>query len=79
MLAGPSNVGLADPGHAVAVSLLQITLTLLSRNPEMGDLVTMTFLQGVCDTVGHAFMRAHRKLMEDEKLVEDDDRMRERP
>lgn len=67
MLAGPSNVGLADPGHAVAISLLQITLTLLGRKPDMGDLVTMTFLQGVCDTVGSSFMSAHRELMEDDE------------
>lgn len=67
MLAGPSNAGLADPGHAVAISLLQITLTLLSRNPDMGDLVTMTFLQSVCDTVGSSFISAHRKLIEDDE------------
>ena len=65
MLAGPSNVGLADPGHAVAISLLQITLTLLSRNPDMGDLVTMTFLLGACDAVGRSFIQAHQKVVED--------------
>lgn len=73
MLAGPSNVGLADPGHSVAISLLQITLTLLSREPDMGDLVTMTFLQGACDAAGDAFRRAHRE------LLEDDERGREQP
>jgi hypothetical protein len=65
MLAGPSSAGLSDPGHSVAISLLQITVTLLSRNPDIGDLVTMTFLQEACRAVGDAFISAHRQFDED--------------
>jgi hypothetical protein len=67
MLAGPSNAGLADPGHAVAISLLQVTLTFLAREPDMGDLVRMTFLQGACDAVGRTFIQAHQQLVADDE------------
>jgi hypothetical protein len=69
MLAGPSNAGLADPGHGSAISLLQITVTLLNTNPDMGDVVTMTFLQGACDAVGEAFISAHRQLVADDAAL----------
>ena len=29
-MAGPSNAGLADPGHGAAISLMQVTTTLAS-------------------------------------------------
>ncbi len=67
MLAGPSNIGLADPGQSVAISLLQATATLLNTEPEMGDLAVMMFLQGACDAVTGAFIRAERALDEDDR------------
>lgn len=66
MLAGPSNAGLADPGHGITISLLQITVSLLGTDPDMGDVVTMTFLQGATDAVGEAFIGAHRELEADD-------------
>jgi hypothetical protein len=62
MLAGPSNAGLADPGHGIAISLLHNTVTLLNHDPDMGDVVTMMFLLNASDAVGDAFLRASRKL-----------------
>ncbi len=69
MLAGPSNAGLADPGHSIAITLLRATVSLLNRDPDMGDLVTMTFLQATCDAIGGAFLRADQALRDDEELI----------
>jgi hypothetical protein len=66
MLAGPSNVGLADPGQSVAISLLQITVTLLSLEPDMGDLATMMFLNGACDAAARAFIRVDEGAHDDD-------------
>ena len=35
LLSGPSNLGLADPGHGVALSLTQITNALVNTNPTI--------------------------------------------
>jgi hypothetical protein len=67
LLAGPSNAGLADPGHAMALSLLHSTVTLLNHDPDMGDVVTMMFLLDASDTVGERFIAADRQLREDER------------
>jgi hypothetical protein len=72
ILAGPSNAGLADAGHAIAISLLNSTVTLLASDPDTGDIVTMTFLRGACDVVGEAFLRAHRQLEADDAASQDD-------
>jgi hypothetical protein len=69
MLAGPSNTGLADPGHSIAITLLRVTVSLLNRDPDMGDLVTMTILQATCDAIGGAFLRADQALRDDEELI----------
>jgi hypothetical protein len=37
LLAGPSDVGLADPGHATALSLLQISTALVHLNPTFDN------------------------------------------
>jgi hypothetical protein len=60
MLAGPSNAGLADPGHSMCISLGQITTALLSLRPDLGDVVVMQFLLGLADAAGEAFIAAHR-------------------
>jgi hypothetical protein len=65
MLAGPSNAGLADPGHSMCISLGQITTVLLGLRPELGDIVIMQFLLGLVDAAGEAFITGHRKLDDD--------------
>lgn len=70
MLAGPSNAGLADPGHGCAISLMQVTVALLLRESDMGDVVTLKFLQHACDAVGDAFLAASRKLDDEETELE---------
>jgi hypothetical protein len=65
MLAGPTNAGLAGPGHRMCISLSQVTISLLNQDPEMGDLVAMNVLMALTDAAGDAFINAHRQLEED--------------
>ena len=70
LLAGPSNLGLADPGHSTAISLLQITTNLLATQPVFDCAVTMKVLEELTNEVGEAFLKVHQEL---ESMVPDDD------
>ena len=69
LLAGPSDVGLADPGHSTAISLLQITINLLATRSAFDCVVTMKILAELTDEVGEAFLKVHQAL---ETLATDD-------
>ena len=69
LLAGPSNVGLADPGHSTAISLMQLSTTLLATESGFDCVVTMKILAELTDEVGEAFLKVHQEL---ETLVTDD-------
>jgi hypothetical protein len=73
MLAGPSNAGLTDPGHSMCISLGQVTVALLTTDPEIGDLVVMPLLIGLTDAAGDAFLDAQRQLEEDEARIRRED------
>ena len=62
LLAGPSNVGLADPGHSTAISLCQITAVLLTTKPNLDGIVIPKILLTLVDEIGEAFLQAHREL-----------------
>ena len=62
LLAGPSNLGLADPGHSTAISLVQLTTTLLATNSLLDCVVTMKVLLELTDEVGEAFLKAQQEL-----------------
>ena len=65
LLAGPSNMGLADPGHATAVSLLQATVMLLgSGTATISSVVTSKVLMRLADEIGDAFLDVHTRLAE---------------
>ena len=59
ILAGPSNEGLADPGHLTAISLLQVTIALLCTEVTFDSIVVSEILQNLVDEVGDAFDDAH--------------------
>ena len=69
LLAGPSNLGLADPGHSTAISLFQITTVLLATESVLDCVVTMKILEELTDEVGEAFLKVHQEL---EILATDD-------
>ena len=62
LLAGPSNVGLADPGHSTAISLNQVTTTLLATRSDFDCIVVMQILEKLTEEIGQAFLKVHREL-----------------
>lgn len=62
ILAGPSNAGLADPGHSAAVSLHQITVVLLGTRSSFDCIVVSMILQKLVDEIGEAFLEVHREV-----------------
>ena len=60
LLAGPSNMGLADPGHGAALSLTQITAALVSTAPTLDSLTELTVLELLQEETGAAFLQAHK-------------------
>jgi len=60
LLASRSDLGLADPGQGTAISLSQITFTLLTMKPTIDRLVICQLLRRLENEVGEAFIAAHR-------------------
>jgi hypothetical protein len=57
LLAGPSDYGLADPGQNSAISLMQLTVCLLTTNPTIDGLMTLTAMQRLVDEIREAFCK----------------------
>lgn len=55
LLAGPSDMGLTEPGHGTAISLMQITNSLLVTRPNIDRLVICRVLLRLEQEVGDAF------------------------
>lgn len=66
LLAGPSNAGLADPGHATALSLMQVSATLLPLAPTLDHMIMVQFMMRLADETGEALLAAQQKLDEDD-------------
>ena len=62
LLAGPSNAGIADPGHIVALSLHQATVFLVSMRPSYNHLVAIKIMERLTDEIGAALLQSHRKV-----------------
>lgn len=62
LLAGPSNIGLADPGQGTAISLGQITLALLGTRPNIDRLVICNILMKLVEEIGEEFLAAQKSL-----------------
>ena len=60
LLAGPSNMGLADPGHGTALSLNQITAALVSTAPTLDSSTELTVLNLLQRETGAAFLQAQK-------------------
>ena len=67
LLAGPSNAGLADPGHATALSLVLVSGQLLHFYPVFDNLITMQLMITLTDEIGSALLAAHKKLQQDDR------------
>ena len=62
LLAGPSNMGLTEPGHAMAISLNQVTTSLLATKSNFDCVVLMKLLTKVVDEIGEAFLQVHQEM-----------------
>ena len=62
LLAGPSNLGLADAGQNTAISLGQITTELGTLNPNLDELVLMKVVLTLVDEIPKRFVRVQRAL-----------------
>jgi hypothetical protein len=60
--AGPSNMGLADPGMGTAISLSQLTNSLLVQHATIERICTMRALQALVERSKTAFMSVHARL-----------------
>jgi hypothetical protein len=70
-LTGPTNAGLADPGHGALISLLQVTtdLVLFGRPSAEGSphaTAMVTALAQLVDEAGDEFLRVHREIEAEE-------------
>ena len=60
LLTGPSNVGLTDPGQLTALSLAQISTTLLNQEPNIDRIVACKIMSLLKREIGLAFSEAER-------------------
>jgi hypothetical protein len=70
LLAGPSNAGLADPGHAAAISLLQSSVALGLLDLNLDSLVALRILSRLADEVGDGFIEVHQELEREEQSLD---------
>jgi hypothetical protein len=56
LLVGQSNSGMTDPAHATAISLGQITCTILMLHPTLDHIVLMNIIRDFQDQVGEDFL-----------------------
>ena len=73
LLAGASNMGLADPGDSTAISLYQITTNLLTSRPNLDRLVVSRVLSMLMEEAGQAFSEAHHQLEQSAQLDASED------
>jgi hypothetical protein len=62
LLTGPSDLGLTDPGHSTAISLTQLTITLLAMHPGVDVILAGRVMLRLTDEIGDAFLKAQRAL-----------------
>jgi len=62
LLAGPSNFGFTDPAQGTAISLGQITVTLLTIKPTIDNLVLSNVLLKFESEIGEEFFRVQKDI-----------------
>jgi hypothetical protein len=65
LLAGPSNFGLADPGHGAAISLSQVTAALIQLQATLDVSVHLKVVMDLVDRIGETFLAIHKSIEED--------------
>ncbi len=65
---GPSNSGMTDPAHSVAISLSQLTCTLLLSSPNLDSLVAAKILISLSNEIGNTFLECSKRTIPDEDV-----------
>jgi uncharacterized protein DUF5677 len=66
LLAGPSDTGLADPGHGAAISLTHVTAVFAMLEPSLDVNVVVRVIADLTKEIGDAFGDASERLDDDE-------------
>ncbi len=61
LLAGPSDMGLADPGHSTAISLGQVTMSLVGIQQGLSSALIANVILKLQDRIGDEFLKVHRE------------------
>ena len=69
LLAGPSNAGLADPGHLTARTLTMLSAVLMSLSPVFDHQLGIRMMDLLSDEIGQDLLKAHQKLQKDEERL----------
>lgn len=62
LLAGPSNIGLTDPGHSTALSLSHVLVAFLMTRPNFDRLVICDLIHNLGGEIGQAFWAAEESV-----------------
>jgi hypothetical protein len=69
LLIGSSNIGLTDPLHGAALSLMRITIDVLSMNNTIENQLIMHFLFILEDKTGSSALEVDQLIKQDEKVI----------
>jgi hypothetical protein len=63
LLSGPSDIGLTDPGHGSAISLVQVSgaLSILSH-PTLDSILALQIMLKLTDEIGQKFIEAQQRI-----------------
>ena len=67
LLVGPSNYGLTDPAHGMAISLTQITASLLTLKTNINGILVLQTLLKLEQKIGDEFLKVQREIENFEK------------
>ncbi|MCY3856945.1 MAG: DUF5677 domain-containing protein [Rhodospirillales bacterium] len=70
-VAGPSNVGIVEPGQNLALSLLQITTLLFPERWNLDRIVQLSVLTRLQERVPQALAKSERAIMRDEQRIQE--------
>ncbi len=70
LLAGSTNTGFTDPAQGTAISLMQITVTLLLTRPNLDVFVHCEMLKTLQDEIGREFLKIQHSIEEEHAAMQ---------
>lgn len=68
LLAGPTNLGLADPIQGTAISLNQISCSLIGLEPDIKDIIAMRIMEKYLDEIGPISVSVQKQIEKEEMM-----------